>query len=240
MPVPIADVNVAALVAKCTPCSNVFAFAAPNQPLHAPSALMHEAPIPPRPTSMTVEGELIAAPIVADYRSYAMQGPQPVRIRYRWFQGTAFFLLFFAIAWNSFLFFWYSVGFAGNAPWIMFVFPLGHVAAGITVTKQALSGLFNRTIFDLDHERLLVTTGPFRWPWQKGSVSVPTAELRQLSVLVKTGSKGGRSFGVIAHLRDGSTKPLVEGLPDNIVASFFERAIERQLGLPDEPWQNVV
>src|SRR5690606_12910756 len=139
----------------------------------------------------------------------------------------------------SFLVMWYGTATAAGGSLFFYLFPLGHVAAGVLVTKLALAGLFNTTRFDLDPERLAVTTGPFRWPWQKGVVIVPIADLRQLSVLEKVGSKGSRSFGVIAHLRDGTTRPLVEGLPDSQVASFFERAVERQLGLPDEPWLNA-
>ena len=71
------------------------------------------------------------------------------------------------------------------------------------------------------------------------SVVIPIAELRQLSILQKKGSKGSLSYGIVAHLEDGSSRTLVDGLDDSHVATFVERAVEQHLGLPDEPWRNA-
>ena len=67
---------------------------------------------------------------------------------------------------------------------------------------------------------------------------MPTSELRQLSVLEKRGSEDSRSYGVIAHLVDGRSKSLMKGLNDEHHAAFIERAIEKHIGLVDEPWMN--
>lgn len=238
-PVSAADVNLVALVAKCVRCANIFLVSTPMQP----ETEQHPVPrreelLPPIPRSIRVEGVLAPATVVADYRSYPVNALAPVRIEYRWFQITTVFALFFALVWDSFLVFWYGFGFTMKAPWIMLAFPIGHVAVGVAITKAALAGLFNRTTFDLDSARLFVKTGPIRWPWTKGSITIAIANLRQLAVLVHAGSKGGRTYGVIAHLHDGSTEELLAGLPDDRSARFIERAIERQLGLPDEPWLN--
>ena len=231
-----ADVNVAALVAKCTPCGKVFRFA---DLVGAPSpAPPQDRPLPPVPERITVVGTIDDSPLPTDYRSHGRRRIAPLVLRYRWFNSGAFFLLFFALAWNSFLLFWYSTAIVANGPWIMFVFPIAHVAVGSAVAKSALEGLLNRTTFALDGDRLEVKTGPIRWPW-KQPVSVATADLRQLSVLETAGAKGSRTYSVIAHLADGTSRPLVQTLPDSHHAAYVERAIERHLGLVDDPWMNT-
>ena len=69
-----------------------------------------------------------------------------VELSWRWFSLKYLFLLCFVIAWDGFLLFWYSMAFgSGDAPWIMFVFPIAHLAVGIVLTYTTLAGLFNRT-----------------------------------------------------------------------------------------------
>ena len=235
-PVAAADVNLNALVARCVRCNQVFAFDATSAALPTPPA---ERPVPPRPSSITVQGTVENTPLLPDYRSSARAEITPLKISYRWFGALTLFTLVFAIAWNAFLVFWYSIALSADAPWIMIVFPIGHVAVGIGVAKGALAGLLNKTRFELDGAALRATVGPIRWPWQPRAVSVPLSELRQLSTTEKRGQKGSRSYGVVAHLADGTSCMLAEGLPDAQIATFIERSIEIHLGLRDEPWLNT-
>ena len=50
-------------------------------------------------------------------------------IRWRWFSPMYFGLLFFCIAWDSFLIFWYSMALhMKHVPWLMVVFPIGYLS----------------------------------------------------------------------------------------------------------------
>jgi len=128
---------------------------------------------------------------------------------------------------------------AAGAPWIRFVFPIAHLAVGIGLTKRAIANLVNTTEITVEGDTLTARSGPVRWPWEK-PVSIPLAEIRQLAVLEKRGSKGAVSWGVVVHLADGSARPLLDGVETNQHAAYVERAIEQHLGLPDEPWRNAI
>jgi hypothetical protein len=236
--VPFEDVNVTAMTARCTACREVFAFGdAQATPAgeDAPGAAIRA--VPPRPDRVTVEGAIDETPIPADYRSYGARRATPLTLRWRWFTPAGLFLLFFAVVWCSFLVNFYRALAGGDAPLFAWIFPLGHVAVGVVVAKAALANLLNHTAIRVDAEKLIATSGPVRWPWQR-PVVVPVAELRQLSILEKKGNKGSLSYGVVAHLEDGTSRTLVDGLHDSHVATFVERAVEQHLGLPDEPWRN--
>src|SRR5438445_5351048 len=117
------NVNIQALVAKCDRCGNVFrvtdflpaaAAAAPAPPVRVPH--------PP---------------------TWVVRDDGDVRVmRRRWFRPMHVFLLFFCIAWDSFLVFWYSMAIFAPAPGgfdiIAIVFPICHVAVGVGLTYAVL------------------------------------------------------------------------------------------------------
>ena len=81
----------------------------------------------------------------------------------RWRSVILFFLIPFCIAWDSFLIFWYSMAFSGNAPWIMIIFPVAHVAVGVGLTYFVMATLFNRTVIMAGQGRLHISTEPIPW-----------------------------------------------------------------------------
>src|SRR6187401_1885165 len=88
--VPGQNINIAALLAKCDLCSHVFQL---PQAEGTSSAIAEPSSRPSRP-----------AGIVHD------TGPGgELYLRRNWFTPALFFLLFFCIAWDSFLVFWYSM-----------------------------------------------------------------------------------------------------------------------------------
>jgi hypothetical protein len=93
--IPAEDVNLETLWAKCRNCDEVFSFAE-----SAPAAA------PPRKRRLPAgqpEGFRVE------------ELGQTQRITRRWFMPQAWFLIFFCLAWDSFLVFWYSMAFAGAA-----------------------------------------------------------------------------------------------------------------------------
>ncbi len=143
-------------------------------------------------------------------------------------------LLVFSVAWWSFLVFWYSSAAATNAPWIFFVFPVLHVAAGLALFHQALVALFNRTRITLSNGVLAVRHGPVP---ASGNKRLPARSVVQLFVrrVEKRGKNGAPTvtYAVDAVTDGNRSVPLLVGVDDLAAARFLELTIEEALGLPD-------
>ncbi len=156
-----------------------------------------------------------------------------LKLRRRWFQPMFLFLTLFCVAWNAFLVFWYSMAFAGGAPWIMVVFPIVHVAVGVGLNYWTLAGLFNTTTIRAERRALVVSHAPIPW---RGPGSIESAGIEQLYVKCEEhrGQHGAHySYSVWLVLRDKRSIPLVKGMGDPAPALYIEQQIERALGLED-------
>jgi predicted Zn finger-like uncharacterized protein len=221
------DVNIARLVAKCRSCNTVFAFQ--DQVGAAPPA--PQVALAPVAMPSGIEVEVGAPAQVESYRTSGLSHGRLV-LRRRWRTGQGFFMLVFAIAWNAFLVNWYGIAFAGGGPWIMFVFPIAHVAVGLGVAYGALTNLLNTTVFEIDGQSLRLRHGPIP---ARGNRELPIDELLQLYTEEHAGSKGSKSYALVAAVRSGPAIKLVEGLESREQALYIERAIETHLGILDTP-----
>lgn len=157
-------------------------------------------------------------------------------LRWRWFSVKYIGLAFFCVAWDAFLCFWYSMAFGGSgAPWIMFVFPVAHVAVGVSLTYYTLAGLLNITTLKLNGEQFVIQHDPVPWP---GEVKVPITSLEQLYCKEKRhSSDNGASYTyqLCALLKDGRKLDLVSSLDSPDIAVFLEQQIETWLKITDQP-----
>lgn len=227
--IPAEDVNVVRMVAKCRACHAVFRFDAQLTGAPAPAAPLAPALAVALPPGIVVDRA--GGPMEGDYRTPA-GGVGELTITRRWFSPQTLFLLFFAIAWDSFLIFWYSAAITQGGPWIMFVFPIAHLAAGVWVTHTALSGLLNRTVLRIADGRLRVTHGPIP---VRGNRDLPVDEVRQLYTEEVAGSKGSKRYTLHAVVATGPAIALASDLESSQQALFLERTIEEHLRLPDQP-----
>jgi len=175
--------------------------------------------------------EPISAPMPENIR--IDHGPEGLILSFRWFSAKFIFLAFFCLIWDGFLVFWYSLAFTENAPLIMLVFPLLHVAIGIYLTYYVIAGIYNRTVVTVGQGRLSIQHGPIPWP---GSRILQASELTQLYTeeRVTRGKRGPRvSYDLSAVSRDNKKIRLLTGLdtPDSV--RFLERQIEDRLGIRD-------
>ncbi len=175
--------------------------------------------------------EPISAPMPENIR--IDHGPEGLILSFRWFSAKFIFLAFFCLIWDGFLVFWYSLAFTENAPLIMLVFPLLHVAIGIYLTYYVIAGIYNRTVVTVGQGRLSIQHGPIPWP---GSRILQASELTQLYTeeRVTRGKHGPRvSYDLSAVSRDNKKIRLLTGLdtPDSV--RFLERQIEDRLGIRD-------
>ena len=167
--------------------------------------------------------------VYEDYRSMG--------ITLKWFTPIAFFLLFFSFAWNGFLVFWYSMAFLGEAPWIMVLFPVLHVAVGLYLIYYTLCLFFNKTYIDIAGDYLTVKHSPI--PWWRGNRRVPTNAIEQLYVSEKKseGKNGAQfSYQLRARLYDKTDLDILA--LDELSAGELqqiEEHLERFMGINDDP-----
>lgn len=156
-----------------------------------------------------------------------------LRIRRRWFSIIYLPLLFFCIAWDSFLVFWYSMAFGdGNAPWIMFVFPICHVAVGVGLTYFVLAGLLNTTTISVDPQEVRIRHRPIPW---LGNATYSAQQIRQFYVK-RDGAEvnGNKTYALYAMLTDRQEIKIISGLLDKQQAQAIERAVEQHLEIATE------
>lgn len=156
-----------------------------------------------------------------------------MQILRRWFSPAILFLVFFCIAWDGFLVFWYTVAFTQGGPWIMKVFPIAHVAVGVGLTYFTIASLFNTTRIEVNRGTLQVRHGPVPW---FGGKSMNAGDVKQLycKEKVSRGKHGYRyTYAVWAALQDGSSAKLASNNMESDQALFIEQQLERALGIKD-------
>lgn len=159
-------------------------------------------------------------------------GLSNVVIRRRWLSWTVVPILIFAVAWDSFLFFWYSQALSSpNTPWLMIVFPIGHLAVGIGITYYAVATLFNITEITIDASVITVISRPF--PWGRKRV-VPCAEITDTRIKFSSNNNNQTSYKILFTNRANREKLLVGGGLNDDQAEYIEFKIRQMLGLKDE------
>ena len=216
--IPAADVNVQTGLAKCAACGSVFDL---SQRLRAESF------------SQTADSELELVPRPPRMRVDEFGG-RDFSIRWRWFTPMYFGLLFFCIAWDSFLIFWYAMALRmKHVPWLMVVFPIAHLAVGIGMTYAVLAGFLNSTTIWTGGGELFVRHGPVSWGGNQRLYIGDIAQLfceRQLNR--NNNTRTSESFAVQVVMKDGRRVKLAS-CNSGGEARFLEQTIEQRLGIPN-------
>jgi hypothetical protein len=174
---------------------------------------IHEGPTVPIPERFKVE-----------------RSANELRVWWRWFKPQHVGLLFFVIAWDAFLFFWYFGAPAGRGGLLFQIFPIGHVAVGAGLSYHVLTGFLNRTTLEVRSGQLRVSHGPLPW---SGNHTLRRDDLRQLFV-TRTTKKNKQGWDVRAVLDDGRELTLVSALDEKAQAEYLEDAFEQHLGIVDQ------
>ncbi|MFN9718016.1 MAG: hypothetical protein ACK58L_04925 [Planctomycetota bacterium] len=200
--VPAADVNVVTMLAKCSFCEVVFTIDSPAVSATNSSAISTDTETAPsRPGGITEE-----------------EGSMGERIiRRRWFHAFMIGLLFFCIAWDGFLVFWYWLALSGKGnqgpfEWFAVLFPIGHVAIGLAMTYYVMAGLLNSTKIILDMDTLRIRHSPIPW-W--GNYRLGREEIKAIELEFGPVSSGrtGLSKTISVHHLDDRKVILMTGLP---------------------------
>jgi len=173
-----------------------------------------------------------AIPLPRPQRFTVERAGSRLEIHWRWFQPQHLGLVLFAVAWNSFLYFWYHGAFHGKShDLVMILFPLGHVAVGIGVAYSSVAHLLNSTSIVCDGNTLTIAYRPLPW---RGSRTLEAAAIRQLFTRKVEGSKGSISYVLSAAMSDGTQLDLVRGTSDPAELRFLEQELEQKLGIVDQ------
>ena len=220
--IPAEDLNIDTAIAKCRVCDAVFSFA---------DDLRRESGV-----TVPVRKRRPAADVPQPKGIDVQDWDGNLRITRRWFSPVFIFMIFFCVAWDGFLVFWYSIAITqDDVPWIMVVFPVAHVAVGIGLTYFTLCGFLNRTIITVDGGRLTVRHTPLPWP---GNRSLDTADVKQLYCRrrIRNGRNGSSETYDLHLITSNNAKiKLASGLEDPEQALFLEQRIEQYLGIQDQP-----
>lgn len=237
--VPAEDIDLGTKLAKCRSCQAVFDF---SSQLGKPASSWGEAPLVrarppvPLPPGLTVVEDEVGQRSDGAYRRSPGFGERLV-IQRKWFSYELIGLLFFCIAWDAFLIFWYSMATKGPAGWnlIAVIFPVAHVAVGVGLTYRTIAGFLNSTWITVADGALTIKHAPLPW---LGNRTIPTDTVKQLfcEKVTSSGNRGGSStnYSLSAMTRDGRKVPLVKSLPSHDQALYLEQRIEDALGIEDE------
>ena len=220
--VPAVDVNIKLGVGKCLACDAVFAIA---EQLGVPMARRGGGRDLP-----------VAAPKhwrVEDF------GPD-LTIGWRWYTHGIWFLVVFAIIWDGFLLFWYSMaigsllyGKINGSMVLMLLFPSLHLLVGVGITYAVLATFINRTEVKLSNGELSVYLGPLPF-WGNKRVSIHEVSQLFISEQCHQRKRGcGYSYNLNALLTSGERMALVSNFQEPAEALYLERVLEERLRIGD-------
>lgn len=214
------DINIKALVGKCAACSHIFPLPVGQQDA---DAVQDDELEPSCPSGIRLE--------------YGPAGE--LYIRRRWFFPGLFFLLFFCIAWDAFLFFWYSMALFGpmngddGFQWIAVIFPVCHVAVGVGLTYYVLAGFLNTTKILVDQDTLYIRHRPIPWIGNR-DLATPEIQGFELDYCYSQGNNdaaGEPHYSLSAHHIDSRQIVLLSGLKRN-QARYIGYQLARHLDVP--------
>jgi hypothetical protein len=230
--IPAADVNLEHRMAKCRACNSVFDFSSQLGAAEPAPIGRRRAPVP-MPVGLEIVEDGGGRREDGGYRDAPGGGGKLVIAR-RWFSARLFFMVFFCIAWDGFLVFWYTH--VHGAGFIAVLFPIAHVAAGIGITYATIAGFVNRTWIVVDGGTLRIRHAPLPW---LGNRILDASDLEQLycKEVRSTSSNSGTStsYTLAAVLKGGRQVQLLKSLPQADQALFIEQRVEDRLGIVDVP-----
>lgn len=227
-PIPSDGVNIVKTIAICKSCDNIFAFeeelttaglpAVIEQPKRMKEEIYH---IPPGIEVLKIESML--------------------EIMVNWRRSGKFFLLFFAIMWNTFIGFFIVTAFAtggiGSAGIFLALFMIPFIAVGAHLLYQSIGQIFNTTFVTVTNRNVSIEHKPFNFLIQKDQ-HFAREDVEQLYVKrYSIGSTNGNpvyAYNVIMMMKNKKPYVLIKGLRSLESARFIEQEIENYMNIEDK------
>ncbi len=214
------DIDLTRAVGVCRPCGELVPFPAVVTPF-APSSNLASTPGARlyKPASFKLAEQVVGERYEATIT--------PSRL-------AALPLLGFCLVWNTFMAVWYGIAIAGGV-WMMGVFGLIHLGAGLFMTHKALVGLFNT-------HRLVLANGVLSWKSSpvpvRGSLSLPYTLVDGFAVKETNGSRS-TSYSVAVNLADGTMREIDVGATDRATADYAVESFQEALRIAKQPVQDA-
>jgi hypothetical protein len=231
--IPAEDMNLDTGLAKCRECDNLFGFA---EAAHSPDVAGRRdaASVTASAGSAGGSGSELGAILPRPPQMRVEEWGGAWRVSWRWFKWDYVGLLLFCVFWDGFLVFWYTLAFTQGGPLLMKLFPILHVAVGVSLTYTVLAGFLNRTRIEVSPAGEL-TVRHFPLPWARNR-SIPAGQIEQLFCEESSWRNNNRrTFHLSAALVGGRKVCLVSSFNDPGEAKFLEQQIERQLRIKPRP-----
>jgi hypothetical protein len=154
---------------------------------------------------------------------------------YRWFSPAYIFVGLFAIGWDVFLVFWYTLATSQDAPLVMLLFPIVHVLVGVGITYFALAGFLNKTFILVGEGKLTIQHAPLPWPGNRVLQASDLTQLYSEERVIRTRNGAQMKYKLNAITREDKKISLMSNLtaPDQV--RFLEHKLEEYLGITDVP-----
>jgi hypothetical protein len=180
------------------------------------------------------DGKAPAAEVPIPAKFNLQKSVHELVVTWRWYSPLHLFLLFFVIAWDSFLLFWYFGAPGRTGDILAMIFPIAHVAVGAALTYFVLTGFVNRTKVRAANGVLTVSHGPLPWT---GNHRIARADLKQLYVTeMSHPAKHGRithSWDLCALLDNNRAVRLLTRLDTYEQGMFLEHTFEDYMNITD-------
>lgn len=191
----------------------------------------HRPPLPVSTAELNRSAMKMSEPAIPD-KIDLLVSPSEITIRRKWLGWEVVPLAIFCVAWDSFLFFWYSMALGGGkAPWIAIVFPVGHVAVGVGLTYYVIASIFNTTDLLISASKVTVWSYPIPWGARK---EVNTDDIVDVRIKFTSSNNGRSSYGVRYRNRANREKSLIRGGLNDDQAEFIEYHMRKTLNLTND------
>jgi hypothetical protein len=158
-----------------------------------------------------------------------METAEGLTIRRTWMNWRIAPMALFAVVWDCFLVFWYhQVLSKPNPPLIAVLFPIGHVAVGISITYYVIASFVNKTDVIISSLGVRTISSPFPWFGNRG---VSRVDITEVKARERVGSRGSRSYSVVYVNGERKEKTLVSSLAQDDQAEFMAITIRTALNL---------
>jgi hypothetical protein len=215
--IPAGNINLDKLMAKCANCSAVFSIAGElglaAGEKKSSKRVMSSVPMPKYVSLEESFGEL--------------------KILRKWFSMYQAPLVFFAVIWNGFLLFWYTIALSTGQTQ-MALFGLLHLAAGLFLIYTVATNFINATLITVNPQTLDIKHGPIP-AW--GNKTLNPSDIAQIyckEIITRSRRSQTITYEVAAIMHDQRRETLLTGLYNAEQALYIEQEVERFLGIANE------
>lgn len=150
-------------------------------------------------------------------------------IRRVWRSWKLIPLAAFAVVWDGFLIFWYSVALSSaKAPLVAVLFPILHVAVGFGITYYVIAAFMNKTDVVVSPTGVKITSGPAPWI---GNKEVKMGDLCHIVVRERYMNKGARAFDIMYADQSRKERKLMGWISQSDQAEFIADTIREAIGV---------